>query len=206
MKICISHTFSKFLSVALLIVFSILCSTVVRSEETSSPPLPDFNTINPSWWTPWSDLEQSEKVVWLEKIRMGFDEVTTDVGFTDRRFEDVEEIRDLLDSLTKLVQYESEERPSIKGTGGTLESWLELYRAAERLNRDYQRIQAEKKQRTDAIQAIQEQLREISVLHRKLQPDSMARISNGLSYYAVQINMLYAQRKTYQHLESASIH
>lgn len=156
---------------------------------------PNFEEIDNDWWTVWPSLSQSQKIDWLASIRRNFDDVVSDIDYANERHENVILIHDLLDSLDKLTSHQNESQlPELKNDL-TLQSWLILYRSTERLNNERQRLLAEKKQRTDGIKYIQVKLQELNVFHRKLEPQSFERISNGIAFYATQINMLYAQEK-----------
>ncbi|WP_168204233.1 mechanosensitive ion channel family protein [Aliikangiella coralliicola] len=172
-------------------------STYALSQAEASEKLltPNFEEINNDWWTEWPQLSQEEKNKWLTAIRKNFDGVVSDIDYSSERHENIVLIHDLLDSLNKLVTHQPEEQLPEPKSELTLQSWLALYRSTERLNNERQRIQAEKRQRTDAIRYIQGQLQELNVLHRKLEPQSFERASNGIAFYAAQINMLYAQEK-----------
>ncbi|MCW8876050.1 MAG: mechanosensitive ion channel [Kangiellaceae bacterium] len=155
----------------------------------------NFEEIDNNWWTGWPKLSQQQKAEWLTTIRDNLDSSKSDIDFSNERQESIVLINDLLISLEKLVNHKSENQQLDLPRELNLESWISLYRSTKRLNNERQRLEAEKKQRTDAINYIQAQLQELSVLHRGLEPDSFERTSNGIAFYATQINMLYAQEK-----------
>lgn len=177
---------------SLFLPFSFAFSQV---EINAQQLIPDFEEINNGWWTSWRKLSQEEKGEWLASIRKNFDNIVSDIDYSNERHENIVVIHDLLDSLDKLVSHQKESQLLEAKNEFTLQSWLALYHSTERLNNERQRIQAEKRQRTDAIKYIQEQLQELNVYHRTLEPQSFERVSNGIAFYATQINMLYAQEK-----------
>ena len=164
---------------------------LVKTEQLSV----NFEEIDNNWWTGWTKLSQQQKAEWLTTIRSNFDSSRTNLDFSNDRQENITLINDLLSSLEKLVNHKNENQQLDLPKELNLESWITLYRSTKRLNNERQRLQAEKKQRTDAINFIQAQLQELSVMHRSLEPDSFERTSNGIAFYATQINMLYAQEK-----------
>ncbi len=173
-----------------------LFTNAYSQAETNEKRLtPNFDKINNDWWTDWSQLSSEEKIEWLTIIRKNFDTAISSLDYANERHENIILIHDLLASLEKLVNHQSEALLPEAPNKLTLESWLALYRTTERLNNEIQRIEAEKKQRTEAIDYIKKQLQELNVLHRKLEPESFERISNGIAFYATQISLLYAQEK-----------
>ncbi|WP_144394521.1 mechanosensitive ion channel domain-containing protein [Pleionea sediminis] len=178
-----------------LLQIALVTSPLLAEKEMPQPVALDFVTFDNHWWTGWRDLTKQQKTEWLEKIEVGYQEAIQKIPKTNQTLEKINSTLNLIQSLHKLLEFEKSAIKVDEYNEFTLSEWLEFYKSSKRLSDSAKRLEAEIKQRVEAIEALKEELNALVVQHRQLKAFSDKSVNNILSAYASQLNLIYLQQK-----------